>query len=53
MLLALVGTAIGGGAAFVLNSPDITAFDAMARPFAEPPVTSAVFLDVFLPILLL
>ena len=52
MLLALVGTAIGGGAAFVLNSPDITAFDAMARPFAEPPVTSAVFLDVFLPILL-
>ena len=52
VLLALVGTAIGGGAAFVLNSPYITAFDAMARPFAAPPVTSAVFLDCFLPILL-
>ena len=52
VLLALVGTAIGGGAAFVLNSPDITAFDALARPFAAPPVTSAVFLDCFLPILL-
>jgi monovalent cation:H+ antiporter, CPA1 family len=52
VLLAVVGTAIGGTAAFVLNSPDITAFDAVARPFAAPPVTSAVFLDCFLPILL-
>ena len=52
VLLALAGSAIGGGAGFVLNSPDITALDAVARPFAAPPVTSAVFLDCFLPILL-
>ncbi len=52
MLLALVGTAIGGGAGFVLQMPGITVFDAVARPFAAPPVTAAVFLDCFLPILL-
>jgi CPA1 family monovalent cation:H+ antiporter len=52
VLLAVVGTAIGAAAAFVLNSPDITLFDAVARPFAAPPVTAAVFLDCFLPILL-
>ncbi|HEV2676272.1 MAG TPA: cation:proton antiporter [Aliidongia sp.] len=52
VLLAVVGAAIGATAAFVLNSPDITLFDAVARPFAAPPVTAAVFLDCFLPILL-
>ncbi|GGF21356.1 sodium:proton antiporter [Aliidongia dinghuensis] len=52
VLLALVGTTIGAAASFVLNSPTITAFDAVARPFAAPPVTAAVFLDCFLPILL-
>ncbi|HLZ65200.1 MAG TPA: cation:proton antiporter [Aliidongia sp.] len=52
VLLALVGTAIGGVASFVLQSPDITLFDEVARPFAAPPVTAAVFLDCFLPILL-
>jgi CPA1 family monovalent cation:H+ antiporter len=52
VLLAVVGTAIGAAATFVLQSPNITLFDAVARPFAAPPVTAAVFLDCFLPILL-
>ena len=51
VLLAAVST-IGAGAAFVLHLPDITLFDAMARPFAASPVTAAVFLDCFPPILL-
>ena len=52
VLLALVGVAIGGVAAFLLYTPMTTAFDEIVRPLVNLPFTSDTFIVVFLPLLL-
>jgi monovalent cation:H+ antiporter, CPA1 family len=52
VLLALVGTAIGGLSAFLLYTPLTDAFDEVVRPLVNLPFTSETFIIVFLPILL-
>jgi len=52
VLLALVGIAIGGTAAFLLYTPLTTAFDEIVRPLVNLPFTSETFIVVFLPLLL-
>jgi len=52
VLLALVGVAIGGVAAFLLYTPMTTAFDELVRPLVNLPFTSETFIVVFLPLLL-
>jgi len=52
VLLALVGVAIGGSAAFLLYTPLTSAFDDMVRPLVNLPFTSETFIVVFLPLLL-
>ncbi len=52
VLLALVGVGIGFLAAFLLATPLTDAFNAVVEPLVGMPVTSAVFLYVFLPLLL-
>ena len=51
VLLAAMGILIGGGASFLLASPDIHAFDRAARVVVELPISSDFVLTVFLPIL--
>ncbi|CAH2601057.1 Sodium:proton antiporter [Rhodovastum atsumiense] len=51
VLLALVGTLIGGGATFLLQTNLTTTFDEIAALFVHFPVNSQVFLYVFLPVL--
>lgn len=52
VLLAGVGVGIGFLAAFLLATPLTDAFNAVVAPVVGMPVTSAVFIYVFLPILL-
>jgi Na+:H+ antiporter len=52
VLLALVGIAIGGIAAFLLYTPMTNALDDVVRPLVNLPFTSETFIIVFLPILL-
>jgi CPA1 family monovalent cation:H+ antiporter len=51
VLLAVVGTLIGGGAVFVLKTPRVTAFDGVARALVHLPIGAEAFLFVFLPLL--
>ncbi|MGI4978222.1 MAG: cation:proton antiporter [Janthinobacterium lividum] len=51
VLLAVVGTLIGGGAVFVLETPRVTAFDGIAAALVHLPIGSEAFLFVFLPLL--
>jgi CPA1 family monovalent cation:H+ antiporter len=52
VLLAVVGVALGGFASVVLYMPLTQAFSDIAEPLAHLPFSAAVFLVVFLPILL-
>jgi CPA1 family monovalent cation:H+ antiporter len=52
VLLALVGIAIGGVAAFLLYTPMTSALDEIVRPLVNLPFTSDTFIVVFLPLLL-
>ncbi|HTZ77356.1 MAG TPA: cation:proton antiporter [Stellaceae bacterium] len=52
VLLAVVGVAIGAVSGFLLETPLTSAFDDVVKPLVNLPVSSAVFIVVFLPILL-
>ncbi|HWK46347.1 MAG TPA: cation:proton antiporter [Stellaceae bacterium] len=52
VLLAVVGVAIGTLASYVLASPLTHALDGLASLFVDLPITSAAFINIFLPILL-
>ena len=52
VLLAVVGVAIGGVSTLLLETPLTNAFDDVVKPLVDLPVSSAVFIVVFLPILL-
>src|SRR5258708_3530667 len=51
-MLAVVGIAVGGLSTFLLFTPKISAFDDIVRPIVNLPFNAAIFLDVFLPVLL-
>jgi CPA1 family monovalent cation:H+ antiporter len=52
ILLAIVGIAIGLGASFLQRAAPGSAFHGVAQAFVDLPVGSAVFIYVFLPLLL-
>ena len=52
VLLEIVGVAVGGMSSFLLYTPLTNLFDDIVRPVVELPVSAAVFLVVFLPVLL-
>jgi CPA1 family monovalent cation:H+ antiporter len=52
VVLAVVGIAVGGLSTFLLFTPKISAFDDIVRPIVNLPFNAAIFLDVFLPVLL-
>jgi len=52
VLLAVIGVAIAGLASFLLYTPLTNAFDSIAEPLVKFPFNAAVFLVVFLPLLL-
>ena len=51
VLLAVVGVVIGGGAEWLLRTPDIHVFDRAARTVTDLPIDSQTILLVFLPVL--
>jgi CPA1 family monovalent cation:H+ antiporter len=52
VLLAIVGIAVGGVSSFLLYTPLITLFDNLVAPVVHLPLSSSIFLVVFMPILL-
>ena len=52
VLLAIVGTAVGGLSSFLLHTNFTHVFEDIVRPVVELPISASVFLIVFLPILL-
>ncbi len=52
VLLAVVGIAVGGVSAFLLYTPLTSLFDDIVAPIVNLPVSSSIFLVVFLPLLL-
>lgn len=52
VLFAAIGVAIGSTAAFLLATPLTHALDGFVEPFVNFPVPSAIFLYIFLPILI-
>jgi len=52
VLLAVIGVAVAGLAAFLLYTPLTDAFDDIVAPLVKLPINASVFLNVFLPILL-
>jgi monovalent cation:H+ antiporter, CPA1 family len=52
VLLAIVGTAVGGLSSFLLHTNFTHVFEDIVRPIVELPISASVFLIVFLPILL-
>lgn len=51
VLLAIVGTLIGGGAVLVLETPRATVFDGVAGALVHLPINAQAFLFIFLPLL--
>jgi monovalent cation:H+ antiporter, CPA1 family len=52
VLLAIVGVAVGGLSSFLLYTPLTTLFDDLVAPVVNLPLSSSIFLVVFMPILL-
>jgi CPA1 family monovalent cation:H+ antiporter len=52
VLLAFVGVAVGTVSSFLLYTPLTTLFDDIVAPIVNLPISSSIFLTVFLPILL-
>ncbi|MBV9237920.1 MAG: cation:proton antiporter, partial [Xanthobacteraceae bacterium] len=52
VLLAVIGVALAGLAAFLLYTPLTDAFNDIAQPIVEFPFNATVFLVIFLPLLL-
>jgi monovalent cation:H+ antiporter, CPA1 family len=52
VLLAVVGVAVGGMSSFLLYTPLTTLFDNLVAPVVNLPLSSSIFLVVFMPILL-